>query len=218
MLNYRIQIQKIIQFVNRLPPPDVFKAYLHSNKDLESLIHSKSLQLFTFLDSFITLQRDLLEKNTNVPLTSKKRKLDPASSSDFEQALKDAYAEMTQIDTACVPFREETIEKWNQKVRMASGIPLQKKFKVVNQSINSQIHHLLQDKERLIKRSQLRRSNLALFDLDGSYQPESLDTSQNYDPSIYDDDDFYQEQLKDLIEARMSQAGTILLLFFFKKK
>ena len=57
------------------------------------------------------------------------------------------------------PFRQETIDKWNNKVQIAAGLPLNKKFKAINQSVNTQIEQILNDKERLVKRTQLKRND-----------------------------------------------------------
>lgn len=62
--------------------------------------------------------------------------------------------------------------------------PEQAKFKSINTSTLSQIQHLLLDKERLVKRSQLDRQNC---------------DAQVYDPEIYNDTDFYQVIRKSFI-------------------
>ena len=61
-------------------------------------------------------------------LQKRKRDLD-----DDEPQLEALWQDIDQLNKDFVPFRNQTIEKWNQKVQVASGIPLQKKFKVVNQ-------------------------------------------------------------------------------------
>ena len=61
------------------------------------------------------------------------------------------------------PYRNEIIEKWNNKVQAANGISLQKKFKVINTSIVSQIQGLDNDRDRLIKRTRLNRSHAEII-------------------------------------------------------
>jgi protein AATF/BFR2 len=135
----------------------------------------------------------MFENHTDIQ--SKKRTFD-------ESNVDELYTEMNEMDTLFQPFRETTIDKWNQKAMISSGIPMQKKFKVVNQSVNTQIEHILQDKQRLLKRTQVRRSD---------YKPIGFEEEET-NPHIYDDDDFYQDLLKELIESRISQSEDGVLL------
>ncbi|GFV77196.1 protein AATF [Trichonephila clavipes] len=74
--------------------------------------------------------------------------------------------------------------------------------------------HNLQDKSRLIKRTQLKRS---VYRILGKSEPsnsksanenEEISVSKqdmllkNYDPEIFDDDDFYRQILKDIIDSK----------------
>lgn len=63
------------------------------------------------------------------------------------------------FEEAFSPYRNETIEKWNTKIQVANGVSLEKKFKVINQSIVSQIENSYNNREKLVKRTQLNRSN-----------------------------------------------------------
>jgi protein AATF/BFR2 len=55
------------------------------------------------------------------------------------------------------PFRNSTIEKWNDKTRLATGHLKSKSFAGFESSTLVQIEHILADKSRLIRRTQLRR-------------------------------------------------------------
>ena len=107
-----------------------------------------------------------------------------------------------------VTYRDETIEKWNAKVQVANGIPLQKKFKAINQSLLSQIKNLLSDKERLVKRTRLKRGQYSVLGkIDDPIEENGLDKHLNdYDDEIFDDGDYYQLLLKELIESRMNDS------------
>lgn len=127
-------------------------------------------------------------------------------------------------------YRNETIEKWNNKIRAANGIPLQKKFKVINQSIVSQIQAAATDRERLVKRTQLRRSQYSILGQEVSIEvtqakPETVPDDddqvsevvkdkhlQDYHTEIFDDGDFYQQLLKELIDNRVSDSTDPVLL------
>ena len=84
-------------------------------------------------------------------------------------------------------------------------------------TVLSQIQQILNDQERLIKRSQLKRSDYKIFGQENTPQDTKVEEEQNldahlsnYNTHIYDDDDFYQEMLKELIESRMVETGKCL--------
>jgi len=85
--------------------------------------------------------------------TSRKRKRDI----NDEDLLEGLWEDINDYNTNFVKYQNEILEKWNRKVQTTAGI--QKQFKAVNQSIVSQIEQLLTDKDRLIKRTQLKRSD-----------------------------------------------------------
>lgn len=93
------------------------------------------------------------------------------------------------------PWRDETLTKWSERVKAASGLPVNKKFKALNQSITNQLRESLTDKERLIERSQVKR---AAFTVLG--KSDLIDEDKEIiDPEIFDDLDFYHPLLKDLL-------------------
>lgn len=110
-----------------------------------------------------------------------------------------------------VPFRNSTLEKWSNKVQVAAGARLNKKFKAFDQNIMSQIENAMADKTGLIKRTQLQRSDYKVIGkADATEEEEEQDTGKKpdrhlntYDVEIFDDQDFYQQQLRELIESRM---------------
>lgn len=77
----------------------------------------------------------------------------------------------------------------------------------------SQIENAMADKEGLIKRTQLSRSEYKVIgkvNVVVDPEQEELDTGKKpdrhlntYDVEIFDDQDFYQQQLRELIESRM---------------
>ena len=79
---------------------------------------------------------------------------------DIDEWISASVSEVIEpLENGYRQYRNETIDKWNNKVQAANGIPLQKKFKVINQSVVSQIEAAERDQEKLIKRTQLNRSN-----------------------------------------------------------
>ena len=117
---------------------------------------------------------------------SKKLKLD-----DYEKLLSEQHK-------SYVEYRNSVIQKWNEKTRIASG----KLNKGMDQTTLRQVEFALNDKEKLRKRTQLKRSEYVII---GKAEPTEDNEGrrvQEYDSEIYDDDDFYHQLLRDLIEYK----------------
>ncbi len=76
----------------------------------------------------------------------------------------------------------------------------------------SQIENAMNDKDGLIKRTQLQRSDYKIIGKVNVTvdEEEEKDTGKKpdrhlntYDVEVFDDQDFYQQQLRELIESRM---------------
>jgi protein AATF/BFR2 len=68
----------------------------------------------------------------------------------YEELLSDQHESLKR-------FRDATIEKWNDKTRLATGHLKAKSFAGFESSTLQQIEHILADKSRLVRRTQLRR-------------------------------------------------------------
>ncbi|KAK2154860.1 hypothetical protein LSH36_255g00042 [Paralvinella palmiformis] len=117
-------------------------------------------------------------------------------------------------------FRNTTIQKWYDKTRVASG-RISKGFTAFDQSALRQIEQILSDKERLVKRTQLKRSAYKVLGKPEPEKPKDDQTDENtdkecqpirdhlcdYDEEIFDDDDFYHQQLRELIERKTADVS-----------
>ena len=65
----------------------------------------------------------------------------------------------------------------------------------------------------MIKRTQLKRSDYKILGVGETEpkNPQNSDNLSNYYEYIYDDNDFYQEMLKELVESRIADSGNLLL-------
>ncbi|XP_043488089.1 protein AATF [Polistes fuscatus] len=99
-----------------------------------------------------------------------------------------------------VNYRNSVISKWDEKTRMATT----QLKKGTSHTTIERIDFALSDKVKLLKMTQLKRSE---YDVIGKSVPVSNDENkrvEEYDPEIFDDDDFYGQLLKDLIECKSS--------------
>ncbi|XP_073229798.1 protein AATF-like [Porites lutea] len=123
------------------------------------------------------------------------------------------YAEyISKRHAAFKSYRDATISKWSEKTRLASGKLNSKSFSSFDRSALAQINHILSDKDRLIKRTQLKRSAYRVLGKSEEGQRQNMESSEeqsdvhlrDYDPEIFDDDDFYHQLLREFIEQRTS--------------
>lgn len=57
---------------------------------------------------------------------------------------------------------DEVIDRWNRKTTLSQGI-MQKELKAINRTVLNQISQLLSDRQRLVKRTQMKRSSAKTF-------------------------------------------------------
>lgn len=95
------------------------------------------------------------------------------------------------------PYCNNVVHKWNDKTRIVLS-------KTNEGSVLNQIQYALSDKNKLIKRTQLKRSNYQIL----GEEPNN----DEYNSEIYDDDDFYHQLLRELIEFRSANVTDPVLL------
>ncbi|RXM96833.1 Protein AATF [Acipenser ruthenus] len=129
-------------------------------------------------------------------------------------------------------YRNSTLQKWHDKTKLSSGKmgkartrpepqgSFQKGFAAFERNILTQVEQIMLSKERLLKRTQTKRSEYrvlgqpeqevtAAMVLDPK-APEAESTARanahlkDLDEEIFDDDDFYHQLLRELIEKKTS--------------
>ncbi|KAG0372282.1 hypothetical protein BGX24_000473 [Mortierella sp. AD032] len=221
LLDTRIRLQKSVSLINTFPQPSTYDEFL-TNDSAEPMEEAKH-NLRSFIDTLITVRTDLLRNipDVKVPKSNKRHVSDledeEARNLDDDAWQTKAWKDIEGLDEGWRSYRNNTLEKWSNKVQIASGIPLNKKFKAMNQGIMTQISQTMVDKERLLKRTQLKRAEYHILgtapeikDVDENDKSEKtpevskLDSHlSNHDEEIFDDGDFYQQLLRELIESRM---------------
>ncbi|KAG2178201.1 hypothetical protein INT43_003454 [Umbelopsis isabellina] len=206
-LDTRIRMQKAMTIANQLPQFDVWPEFLMDDECI-SHVESAKAKLRSLIDNVMDLRVDLIKDNIDsiiIPkdaTNSRKRHLD-----DDDEYVEKLWDDMSQLNDLFTPYRNSTIEKWGNKVQIASGIPLNKKFKAFDQNIMTQVDTILGDGDRLIKRTQLKRTEYQPLGREIPSKEESKDGVDehlaDHDAEIFDDNDFYQQLLKELIESRM---------------
>ncbi len=108
-------------------------------------------------------------------------------------------------------YRDSAIDHWNRRTQLASGQGHTTTFKVLNQSVLTQIATVMQDDVRLVRRTQMRRGEgrvlgAGIRERQRQTQHEEKRVDQlvdgrveEYDEEIYDDTDYYQQLLREII-------------------
>ncbi|XP_050408062.1 protein AATF [Patella vulgata] len=139
----------------------------------------------------------------------------------------DEYPEfLAKRHTDFQTYRNDTITKWNSKTQLVSGKIKGKGFGAFNQSVLKQIQQIMSDKERLIRRTQLKRSDYRVLGTTEENRPEEQELPpedvemdrpvaapvNDYDVEIFDDSDFYHHMLREFIDRKSSEIDDPLAL------
>uniref|UniRef100_A0A8C3YHE8 Apoptosis antagonizing transcription factor n=1 Tax=Catagonus wagneri TaxID=51154 RepID=A0A8C3YHE8_9CETA len=243
LLEGRIKLQKALLTTNQLPQPDVFSIFKDKGgPEFASALKNSHKALKALLRSLVDLQEELLFQypDTRYLVDGTKPKAGSEveiSSEDEEERIEEKKQQQKRVpakrklETEDYPsfmakrfadftvYRNRTLQKWHDKTKLASG-KLGKGFGAFERSILTQIDHILMDKERLLRRTQTKRSIYRVLgkpepaaqpvpeSLPG--QPEILPQApanahlKDLDEEIFDDDDFYHQLLRELIERKTS--------------
>jgi hypothetical protein len=178
------------------------------NPEYLTILRDSQKSLKLLLDELLHLDLVLQKKDASKGSqpTSKKRKLDEYSSV------------LTANHAAFTAYRSSLIQKWNDKTRLFSaaggkgGGAGSKSFAALETSTLAQIEQILSNGPRLVARTQLKRSrydvlataNTAGSVMDADTHVESLNET---DVNIFDDDDFYHQLLRDLIDRKTNSSS-----------
>uniref|UniRef100_A0A8C9QBL1 Apoptosis antagonizing transcription factor n=1 Tax=Spermophilus dauricus TaxID=99837 RepID=A0A8C9QBL1_SPEDA len=239
LLEGRIKLQKALLTTNQLPQPDVFPVFKDKGgPEFASALKNSHKALKALLRSLVDLQEELLFQYPDtrhlVDGTKPKEESEEISSEDDELVeekkqrkappkrkleMDDYPSFMAKRFADFTVYRNRTLQKWHDKMKLASG-KLGKGFGAFERSILTQIDHILMDKERLLRRTQTKRS---VYRVLGKPEPVAQRVPENLpgepeilpqvpanahlkdmDEEIFDDDDFYHQLLRELIERKTS--------------
>ncbi|KAH9633203.1 hypothetical protein HF086_017758 [Spodoptera exigua] len=136
-----------------------------------------------------------------------------------KRKLEDYESDISNSHKAFKTFRDTSIQKWNDKTRLATATNIKN---TPTNTVLQQISYILSDREKLVRRTQLKRSE---YDIVGYKKPLPEYENQNgnetevnlvtrdrkdndeYIPEIFDDSDFYHQLLRELIECKSADIS-----------
>ncbi|TGO18765.1 hypothetical protein BPAE_0366g00070 [Botrytis paeoniae] len=191
LLNVRIRLQKALVSTNSLAAAED-KDQEDSDENPFQAAEEAAIKLWNTIDG---LRHDL-SKAASTSKTGQKRKrdIDSATSSSA------IWERMQASEIANIDNRQTVLEKWSSKVRATTALPISRKLNpnAPQQSITSLLQDTLSSSEHLISRTKVPRS----------CAPVQKQMKLTADPNIYDDADFYQLLLKELLDQRMVDSST----------
>ncbi|NWR73302.1 AATF protein, partial [Centropus unirufus] len=237
LLEGRIKMQKALVTVNRLPQPDTYPIFKkEGGQEFDNAVENCCKALETLLKVLVDLQDELLyqypatrhlvdgkqskiESGDEIPSSSDEEQVDKAQEKrrrlpkrklkmeDYPEFIAKRYADFRT-------YRNNVLQTWHEKTKLASG----KGFGAFERSILTQIDHIMMDKERLLRRTQTKRSVYTVLgkeEQESRPVPESLPENsevlpesdsnrhlKDIDEEIFDDDDFYHQLLREFIERK----------------
>jgi len=253
LLQCRIKLQKTLTAANKLPQYNILEHFItQGGSKFKAEIHRTKHVVATLLGNLLAFQTKLLKSYPETRNLEKKttsecstREVDEEISSDSgeeevnessdnevqEQKEHDTkhqsfehYAELiSQHHKKYSEYRNAVIQKWNDKTRVLVGKVSSRNFSTFEQSTLKQIEQILSSRQRLIQRSQLKRSSCNILgqellpqegkNTEGSVaftNADNLKTDQEgfkeYSTEIYDDTDYYHQLLRELIERKSSDV------------
>jgi protein AATF/BFR2 len=148
-----------------------------------------AVKLWNTLDS---LREELSKAKTgSKPSKKRKRGVDLSTPSNV------MWEMMQRSEVEMIDVRQTTLEKWSAKVRGTTALPLTRKLNpTTTQSITSVLQDQLASSDHLVRRTKIPRS----------CAPIQRDQKLSEDPNIYDDGNFYQLLLKELVDQRRVES------------
>ncbi len=195
LLNTRIRLQKALIAVNTLPVAQTStNTEQHPEKDAFAAAEESALRLWTQLNDL----RHHLQSSTTSSAESRslKRKHEP----DLNTSLNVLMTEMQSVENKASQTRLRTLEKWSARVRGPTSHTLSRKLHTPARepTLTDVLHDHFANMDRLVKRTRVPRSCAPIQSQRGLHEASE----------IYDDADFYQLQLKELVDQRLLDSAT----------
>lgn len=220
LLEIRIHSQKILTRANSLPPPVVYDKLCDQN-DFSSLASTTIANVENLLENMLEMQSLLSSQFSETKDIFKENKKRSSTGKLVEPPLKRFARTLTANFDLFTPYRNSVLQKWDDRTRiLAPGAGGKKGGKSLNDNFDilRKVEAVLLNKSDLLAKSQTVKGNYRLF---GSQEngdttengKENLENGQSEEEKliqsaeVYDDTDFYHQQLRELIEYKSNTSA-----------
>lgn len=190
LLSVRMVLQKALIASNSMSTVEEKDSEDTANQPYEAA-EEAAIKLWNTLDGL----RNQLSKAGGAK-TGQKRK----RGIELSTPSSDIWDRMQASEVAMIDTRQTTLEKWSSKVRGTTSLPISRKLNpsAPQQSITSVLQDQLASSEHLIQKTKIPRA----------CAPIQRDAKLTEDANIYDDGNFYQMLLKELVDQRRVESLT----------
>ncbi|KAM9848560.1 protein AATF [Aulostomus maculatus] len=228
LLEGRIKIQKALMSANQLPQPLVFPEFRRrGGLELAGALKNSHKALKALQRSLLELHDQLLYQSSDTRSIALMKTEGEGESEDGSlQEVGPTKRKLAMADypdlaakrfSAYRPYCDATLQRWHDKTRLNMG-KSSRGFSAFDRDIRTQVEQVLMDGERLVQRTRTRRSEYRVLgkkensavtsdtvSSEGVEQHLKANTHlKDLDEDIFDDDDFYHQLLRELIERRTS--------------
>ncbi|XP_017069835.2 protein Aatf [Drosophila eugracilis] len=197
LLELRINTQKFTSKANQLPAPETLKKLGSENDELQSVLNEAQERSSKLLEQLLALQMALHQQNSEMRKSVKrKQSLDDSGTpaKKFGSLLHNNFQQVTG-------YRNEVLLKWDDRTKLLTpGAGVKRKSMQEDYDIIKKIDSALANREALVEKSQTPKSNQA-----EQKENEPVQRVKH----IYDDSDFYHQQLRELIEYKASTSSNM---------
>ncbi|KAG8964692.1 rRNA-processing protein bfr2 [Tulasnella sp. 419] len=205
LLDARIKLQKAVIGCNRLPPPDKLGPYVSSSSEAGQQAVRKLLEESLKLSDDLFELQELLFSAASIEVPpSKRRKIsqDP-DNEDYEEQVLFASKELASLEAAAHPNLIQTLDKWSAKVAAVTPTTSTKFNAQPPKSAVQLIAESASSGNKLLAKTRVRRGGAASMSRIGEERKDSAAE----DVEVFDDVDFYQQLLRDVIDSRSGKEG-----------
>ncbi|KAH9840131.1 apoptosis-antagonizing transcription factor [Rhodofomes roseus] len=220
LLDARIQMQKVVTAANRLPT-GTYLSHLAQNGSARAALEGLFGEAAALSEDLFSLQEGLLRDNESIEPPPRKRRrvdLEQDPSYDYPDHLRDLSAAASALESSYHSHLIHTLAKWSAKVQAVAPSVLLGNKTAFNKDDRSKVGAvgmvddlLRTDGTKLLARTRTRRSNTKrLESADHRDEPRGADDGnddEKEDAELFDDLDFYQQLLRDVIKARTGDTG-----------
>ncbi|KAH6617022.1 apoptosis antagonizing transcription factor-domain-containing protein [Chaetomium tenue] len=187
ILNLRIRLQKALVAANSF---SVVENNHENGTEAYHAAEEAAVKLWNTIDS---VRHTFMPESSRAKVGDKRKR-----GIDVDTPNQAIWESMQMVEEATHSHRRKVLDKWSERVKKSNAaLSTRKLVKSESQTLVSALDEQLLSSERLVKRARMPRS----------CAPAQAAKKVEEDAQIYDDADFYQLLLKELVDQRSTDTG-----------
>ncbi|KAF4593277.1 rRNA-processing protein bfr2 [Pleurotus pulmonarius] len=220
LLDARIRLQKVATSSNKLPMPTDMAEVIREDDQVRMSLLGMLNEAALLSEELFHFQSDLISTNTAIKTPPRKRRKVESleTTADYGVWFKEATDDAVIVESAVHPYEIQTLAKWSSKIQAVAPSALlpsnRNAFSKNRQNLKSVVQlideTLTTDRNKLLARTQVRRSKgarLGTARTERQVPDQGEEDGETIDRELFDDNDFYQQLLRDIIDARGDNAA-----------